>query len=377
MNSQMPINKTDLLKNFTIGFIPLLIFIIADELYGTQTGLIVAIAVGIAEFAYYYFKHRRFESFILFDVGLIIALGSVSILLENEIFFKLKPALIELILAILLAIHAFSKKPLLLMMGKRFFDKMSINEMQMQMMRKLTRLLFFVVIIHVGLVIYSAYFMSKEAWAFISGGLFYIIFAVVFLGQWVYLKFRKPVSQTFEAKEDEEWFDIVNEKGEIKGKAPRSAVHGNPQLLHPVVHLHIFNKKGQLYLQKRALSKDVQPGKWDTSVGGHINSGEDIKIALHREALEELGIQLSNIQPLYTYVMRNNYESELVHTFRTVHNGPFKINRNEIIFGKFWRLNDIKNNLGKEIFTPNFEQEFALLQKRISLNGKDAKKKLK
>ena len=361
------ITKKDLLKNFTIGFIPLLIFIIADELYGTRIGLIVAISVGIAEFGYYYFRHGRVESFVLFDVGLIIALGSVSIILENEIFFKLKPALIELILAILLAVHAFSDKPLLLMMGKRFFDKMPINDMQMQMMRKMTRLLFFVVLIHVALVIYSAYFMSKEAWAFISGGLFYIIFGVVFAGQWVYFKFKKPISPTFQAVDEDEWFDIVTEKGEIKGKAPRSAVHGNPQLLHPVVHLHVFNKKGQLYLQKRSLNKDVQPGKWDTSVGGHINSGEDVQTALRREAMEEIGITLNNIQPLYTYVMRNNYESELVHTFRVVHNGPFKINRDEIIFGKFWRLNDIKNNLGKEIFTPNFEQEFALLQKALSL----------
>jgi isopentenyldiphosphate isomerase/intracellular septation protein A len=367
MTTSSPINKKDLFKNFTIGFIPLLIFIIADELFGTRIGLIIAIAVGIAEFAYYYFTHGRVEKFILFDVGLIIALGSVSIILDNEIFFKLKPALIELILAILLGIHAFSNKPLLLMMGKRFFDKMSINDLQMQLMRKMTRLLFFVVIVHVGLVIYSAYYLSKEAWAFISGGLFYIIFGVVFAGQWIYIRFKKPTLPTFEAAEDEEWFDIVTEKGEIKGKAPRSAVHGNPQLLHPVVHLHVFNKKGQLYLQKRALSKEVQPGKWDTSVGGHVNSGENIQAALSREAMEELGIRGGNFQTLYSYVMRNEFESELVHTFRMVSNGPFKINPDEIIFGKFWRLIDIKNNLGKDIFTPNFEQEFALLQKALSL----------
>jgi len=361
------INKKDLLKTFTIGFIPLLIFIVADELYGTRIGLIIAIAVGLAEFGYYYFKHGRVESFVLFDVGLIIALGTISIILENEIFFKLKPALIEFILAILLAVHAFSNKPLLLMMGKRFFDKMDINELQMRMMRQMTRLLFFVVLIHVGLVIYSAYYMSKEAWAFISGGLFYIIFGLVFAGQWLFMKFKKPVIPTFQAEEGEEWFDIVTEKGEVKGRAPRSAVHGNPQLLHPVVHLHIFNKNGQLYLQKRALTKEVQPGKWDTSVGGHIHSGEDVNTALHRETMEELGIRVADSQSLYSYVMRNEFESELVYTFRMVSNGPFKINHDEIIFGKFWRIKDIKNNLGKELFTPNFEQEFALLQKYLSL----------
>ena len=361
------INKKDLLKNFTIGFIPLLIFIIADEIYGTRVGLIIAISIGLAEFGYYYFKQGRIESFVLFDVGLIIALGTISIILENELFFKLKPALIELILAILLAVHAFSNKPLLLMMGKRFFDQMPINDLQMQMMRKMTRLLFFVVLIHVGLVIYSAYYMSKEAWAFISGGLFYIIFGLVFVGQWVFIKLKKPVVQTFQAEEGEEWFDLVTEKGEVKGRAPRTAVHGNPQLLHPVVHLHVFNKNGQLYLQKRALSKEVQPGKWDTSVGGHIHSGEDVNTALGREAMEELGIKDGHFQPLYTYVMRNDFESELVYSYRMVSNGPFKINRDEIIFGKFWRINTIKNNLGKNIFTPNFEQEFGLLQKYLSL----------
>jgi isopentenyldiphosphate isomerase/intracellular septation protein A len=375
MTTATPLNKADLFKNFTIGFIPLLIFIIADELYGTQIGLIVAIAVGIVEFGYYYFKHGRVESFILFDVGLIIALGTVSIILENEIFFKLKPVLIELILAILLAVHAFSNKPLLLMMSKRFFDKISINEVQMQMMRKMTRLLFFVVIIHMSLVTYSAFYMSKEAWAFISGGLFYIIFGVVFVGQWLYVKFKRPVMPSFKSAEGEEWFDIVTEKGEVKGKAPRSAVHGNPQLLHPVVHIHVFNKKGQLYLQKRALTKDVQPGKWDTSVGGHIMSGEDVKTALGREALEELGIKDGDFQPLYSYIMKNDFESELIYTFRMVSNGPFKINHDEIIFGKFWRLSDIKNNLGKNIFTPNFEQEFELLQKYESISRKDAKRK--
>ncbi len=358
-------NKKELLKNFTIGFIPLLIFIIADELFGTRIGLMAAIIVGIAEFVYFYIKHRRVESFILFDVGLIVILGGISIILENEIFFKLKPALIELILILMLGIHAFSNKPLLLMMGKRYMKDLPVNDLQMKMMRKMTRLLFFVISAHVVFVIYSAYYMSKEAWAFISGGLFYIIFGLVFLGQWIYFRLRRPAPVVV-GTEAEEWFDLVDEQGKIIGKAPRSAVHGNPQLLHPVVHLHVFNKQGQLYLQKRSFSKDVQPGKWDTSVGGHVDSGEDIITALRREAREELGVDVQYYQALYQYIMRDEYESELVHTFKMTANGPFKINTDEIIFGKFWRIADIENNLGQNIFTPNFEQEFSLLKKIIS-----------
>jgi len=361
------LNKKELLKNFTVGFIPLLIFIVADELFGTKIGLLTAIVVGILEFAYYYYRFRRIESFILFDVGLIIVLGAVSILLDNEIFFKLKPALIELILVIMLGIHAFSDKPLLLMMGKRFMKDIPVNDVQIGMMRNLTRLLFFIVFAHVCLIVYAAYYMNKEAWAFISGGLFYLIFGLVFAGQWLYLRFKKFRMTQWKGHtaENEEWFDLVDEKGRVKGKAPRSAVHGNPQLLHPVVHLHVFNKNGQLYLQKRALSKDLYPGKWDTSVGGHISTGEEVLTALKRETEEELGFTPVNVQALYTYVLRNAYESELVYTFRTNANGPFRINTDEIMFGKFWRMADIENNLGKEIFTPNFEQEFALLKKTL------------
>lgn len=355
-------NKQTILKNFTIGFIPLLIFIIADELYGTKIGLIIAITVGIIEFAYYYLRYKTIEKFILFDVILIISLGGISLILENDIFFKLKPALIEGILVILLAVHAFSNKPILLMLGKRYLKDMSINQTQMRMMQKLSRMLFFLFLTHTLLIIYSAYYMSKEAWAFISGGLFYIIFGIILIGQFVYMRFIKNKRVIYQANEGEEWFDLVDEKGKIVGKAPRSAVHGNPDLMHPVVHVHIFNKNGQLYMQKRSKLKDVQPGKWDTAVGGHVNSGEDVITALKRESFEELGVKSDNFQPLYRYVMQNDFESELVHTFRLSYNGPFKINRDEIEFGRFWRISEIEKNIGKGIFTPNFEQEFKMLE---------------
>jgi len=356
-------DKKTLLKNFSIGFIPLFIFIIADEFFDTKIALIVAVFVGIAEFLYYYIRFKQVEKFVLFDTALIIALGGISILLDNDIFFKLKPALIEFIIVILLGIHSFSDKPLLLMMGKRFMKDMEINEIQMQQMRKLTKLLFYIFLIHVGLIIYSAYYLSNEAWAFISGGLFYIIFVLIFAGQWIYMKyFNNPIPK-FDLNTDEEIFDIVTPDGKVIGKAPRSAVHGNPQLLHPVIHIHVFNRNGQIFLQKRAKDKEVQPDKWDTSVGGHVNSGESIESAVAREAEEELGIKNAQFQPLYKYVMKNAFESELVYTFKTKNNGPFKINKEEISFGRFWKIKEIRNNLGKDIFTPNFEQEFQLLEK--------------
>ena len=89
---------------------------------------------------------------------------------------------------------------------------------------------------------------------------------------------------------EEEWFPLVNEEGETIGKATRRECHSGSKQLHPVIHLHIFNDAGELYLQKRSMNKDIQPGKWDTAVGGHIDYGETVEEALRREVREELGI---------------------------------------------------------------------------------------
>ena len=365
-------DKISLIKNFTAGFIPILIFIVADEIFGMKTALLIAVSVGFIEFVYYYIRYKQVEKFIAFDIALLIVFALISIILENDIFFKLKPALVEFILLILLAVHAFSNKPLLLMMGKRFFKDIKFDDTQLKLLRGLSRVLVVILGVHTALIIYAAYFMSKEAWAFISGGLFYLIFALFFVGQLIYFRVFKKRLPTFTAREGEEWFDLVTPDGKVVGKAPRSAVHGNPDLLHPVVHLHVFNNNGQLYLQKRADDKEVQPGKWDTSVGGHIMHGEDIFSALKREAEEELGIKNAVFIPLYRYVMRNEYESELVYSYQTHYKGSIRINRSEISFGRYWRIQEIEHNLGREIFTPNFEQEFTML-KKVLLNHKDIK----
>ena len=157
----------------------------------------------------------------------------------------------------------------------------------------------------------------------------------------------------------EEWFPLVNSEGKVTGKAPRSVCHdGKSFLLHPVVHLHIFNRSGKLYLQKRSMKKDTEPGKWDTSVGGHIGIGESVAQALERETMEELGLNGFTLQFISSYVWQSTRERELVNSFSTVTQKIPVINRDEIDEGRFWSMLEIRNNIGKDIFTPNFEHEF-------------------
>ncbi len=159
----------------------------------------------------------------------------------------------------------------------------------------------------------------------------------------------------------EEWFPVVDEAGNVVDKATRRECHSGSMLLHPVVHLHVFDTQGRLYLQRRSMNKEIQPGKWDTAVGGHVDYGESIDEALHREVREELGITLFEPIHNFTYHFQSRIERELVYSYRTVYEGPIKVDPVEIDEGKYWAIEDILSNIGQGVFTPNFEDEFAKL----------------
>ena len=186
-----------------------------------------------------------------------------------------------------------------------------------------------------------------------------------------------------------EYLPVVDDAGSVLGRAPRQECHGGSHLLHPVVHLHVFSSKGELYLQRRSWEKDLLPGYWDTAVGGHVSYGETIPEALRREVAEEIGVNVDvnpnvNFNPNFnfnpnvnfnvdvntnldtghamaehweTYRFDNPRESELIHVFRTTYDGPFHWNDGEVIDGRFWSPDELRQAIGKGIFTPNLEQE--------------------
>ncbi len=160
----------------------------------------------------------------------------------------------------------------------------------------------------------------------------------------------------------QELLPIVDPDGQIIDIATRATCHTGSMLLHPVVHLHIVAPDGSILLQKRSMSKDIQPGRWDTAVGGHVDYGEDISAALRRETREELGI--TGVQPKFItrYVFESDVERELVNVFFVImsKNTTFNFHPVEIDEVRFWSHDEIMaaiNNDTEEL-TPNFQNEY-------------------
>ncbi len=175
------------------------------------------------------------------------------------------------------------------------------------------------------------------------------------------------MSQTTpKAQDSEELFEIVDECDRVVGLAPRRECHGNPALVHRTAHVVVYHPDGRILLQLRSRHKDVQPGKWDTAVGGHLAPGEDYEAAARREMNEELGLSPSApLSLLFDSRIRNSVESENVRVFSCVSPGPFSFQAAEIDEVRFWTEGELLDAIrgGAPSFTPNLVQELKRLLK--------------
>jgi isopentenyldiphosphate isomerase/dienelactone hydrolase len=163
----------------------------------------------------------------------------------------------------------------------------------------------------------------------------------------------------------DEWFAVVDERNEPCGVALRSVCHGRPELTHRTAHVVVFGSDGRLLLQKRPRNKDIQPGRWDTAVGGHFAVGERAEQAARRELREELGIGgAAPLEFLFEHRIRNAIESENVTVFRLTHDGPFQPAPAEIDELRFWTAAELRAARGTGQLTPSLESELEQLVAR-------------
>ena len=136
-----------------------------------------------------------------------------------------------------------------------------------------------------------------------------------------------------------EIFDVVNEHNEVIGQKTRGEVHAQ-KLLHRAVHIFVFNKHGEIWLQQRSHLKDVHPLAWDSSAAGHLDSGEDYATSARRELKEELGIE-ADTECIAKVAACEQTGWEFVELHQARHNGPMNFAPDEIRCGGFFRVDDI------------------------------------
>ncbi len=129
---------------------------------------------------------------------------------------------------------------------------------------------------------------------------------------------------------DEELLDVVNADDEVIGRRTRREIHEH-RLLHRASHVLVFNRDQQLLLQKRAMSKDCNPGLWDSSVSGHVDSSESYDECALRELREEIGlVPAVRLERFFKVPACPETGNEFVWVYRLQAHGPFAVNCDEI-----------------------------------------------
>lgn len=348
------------LKKLWPSFALVAIYFITDEFLGPVTSAICILFLGFCEFFYNRWKERTYEWLTLLTALFFSIPGLLSLCFENSVMLRFQPGIQESGLCILLGILAFSRTDLTATLPASYRKTLTITPQQQKMMKNTVRILFYIFCAHTLVVFFSLFYLDKDTTSFISGTLLYILIGLFFGALFIrnQLILRK--------QRQEEWLPVVNEKGEVRGRAPRSVCHSGSKLLHPVVHLHILNQKQEIFLQKRSMKKDLLPGKWDTAVGGHVGMNEKIEDALKREAFEELGITNFEAHFNGSYVWESPREKELVFSFLCLHYDHIRIDNDEVDEGRFWSEKEIETAINENLLTPNFVHEYQTILKNMS-----------
>lgn len=341
------------------GLLPLVILIVAEWFWGLKAGLWLAVAFGAGELLWHGLRHRRFEKRILFEMALLVVLGLVALLLDGSVLDRLRPTFYLLLMLVMVGVSAFSKYNFLMMASGRLLKNRRFGPWEMMQMRLTMQTLFWIMAVYLAMLLVAVFLMDARTETFLNTTGLYIYFGIALA---VLFVIKRIQSNTY-AKE--EWLPLLDEDGNINGHAPRSVVHnGTTRWLHPVVHLQVL-KGGGLWLQKRPMHKLVQPGKWDTAVGGHLAAGESLDVSLQREAAEEIGIDIQYAEMLGRYVWKSSLEQEMVYAYLTHYTGTITPHREELDGGRVWSFQEIEEALGTGVFTPNFEHEYQLFRQRL------------
>ena len=160
----------------------------------------------------------------------------------------------------------------------------------------------------------------------------------------------------------DELVDVIDDAGRTVGVVTRREMRGRC-LPHRCTYLLVFNSRGDLFIHQRTATKDVYPSYWDVTVGGVSAAGEGYDAGAVREGREELGVEL---QPEPLFPFRYADERSVVHgmVYRATHDGPFELQAEEIVRGKFVPFEEVAARTSRDPFCPDGLAVLAEYRKR-------------
>ena len=160
-----------------------------------------------------------------------------------------------------------------------------------------------------------------------------------------------------------ELVDVVDDTGRPIAVVTRREMRAH-RLPHRSVYVLVFNRRGELFIHLRTPTKDVYPSHWDVSVGGVLAAGEEFDAGARREAAEELGIA---VEPTILFPFRWTDAANAIHgmVYRAVHDGPFRLQPEEIVRGEFVGLPDVVTRAARNPFCPDGLAVLAEYRRRL------------
>ena len=288
------VNALTLLKSLAAGFIPLLAYIAAELLFGETIGLFIGLGIGILEFIISLLREKKADLFIAADTLLLAAMGALSLILRNQIFFRLKPAILEGFMAIALGILLVLPSEVLKAYMSHQVKGFVLEESSMPFLRRGLFMIVALLILHTGLTVWAALTAGTALWGFVSGGLLYILLGAAFVGQWLAARGK--------AKKNRGKLKDAREKARI------ALGDGRPET-QPLRSwsLLVFDESGRVYAEKEhcllsqiepcpseirppnAAATSAPPELWDCPVKGRARGKEDMEAGMG-QAFARLGI---------------------------------------------------------------------------------------
>jgi intracellular septation protein A len=170
---------------FLTQLLPVVVFIVVDALVtDVRISILCAVLFAVGQLAVTWRRRRRFDWFVVLDVALVVAFGGVSIVLDNDLFFKIKPAIIEAISVVLMVGLIVAPDRFLIGYFGRIMPERALRPEAIRAMKALLGGLSLFTGLHIGAVLYTAFHSSKKVWAGVSGPGFYVVFVPMVAWVW-------------------------------------------------------------------------------------------------------------------------------------------------------------------------------------------------